>query len=354
MWSNVFKFTSFLDCLPAEVSKRGSPTFLSDHACVCVCQKIKKWARVYGNMAPKNVYKPKSDKCMKQTCNAPFWGDVGIKKWSPFSPTVSIFKCQKMALRITKQKQKGDQNGGLQVCFVHLSILGGFQANFVALLPYTRAQFWICHVWRQKSMKPTFFFGNDLEICHDKGICSKMDTLTCLPAKKGGLKYNPPFFAGHQPFAVISTLLQKSKHTSDYEYWTNTEILQDDNLVWTLEWAKYKVTYIWCHLFSLGTHLNSWSKVSKELSLYSESLSFDCQWFLPKLDCHSRPKCILCCHRRRGKSQSSPTPTSITPQLWPRPGKCICWWSFQNLPNFFSLVNDYEYITVLSSSLNFS
>ena len=27
---------------------------------------------------------PKSDKRIKQTCNPPFWGDVGIKKWSRF------------------------------------------------------------------------------------------------------------------------------------------------------------------------------------------------------------------------------------------------------------------------------
>ena len=27
---------------------------------------------------------PKSAKCIKQTCSLPFWGDVGIEKWSPF------------------------------------------------------------------------------------------------------------------------------------------------------------------------------------------------------------------------------------------------------------------------------
>ena len=27
---------------------------------------------------------PKSAKRIKQTCSTPFWGDVGIKKWSPF------------------------------------------------------------------------------------------------------------------------------------------------------------------------------------------------------------------------------------------------------------------------------
>jgi len=29
-------------------------------------------------------YAPKSGKCIKQTPTPPFWGDVGVKKWSQF------------------------------------------------------------------------------------------------------------------------------------------------------------------------------------------------------------------------------------------------------------------------------
>ena len=54
-----------------------------------------------------------------------------------FLPKVPVFKCEKMALRMRKQKN-GDhffmptspQNDGLHVCFMHSSLLGGFWANF--------------------------------------------------------------------------------------------------------------------------------------------------------------------------------------------------------------------------------
>ena len=50
---------------------------------------------------------------------------------------VPIFKCQKMALRLPKQKNRdhflmptSPQNGRFHVCFMRLSLLGGFWANF--------------------------------------------------------------------------------------------------------------------------------------------------------------------------------------------------------------------------------
>ena len=44
---------------------------------------------------------PKSAKCIKQTCPLPFWGDVGIEKWSPFfgfGPLSAIFCRVKTAI----------------------------------------------------------------------------------------------------------------------------------------------------------------------------------------------------------------------------------------------------------------
>ena len=55
-------------------------------------------------------FSSKSGKHMKQMSNPPFWGDVGVKKWSPFfnsaarspifghlnMPKVPIFRCPKM------------------------------------------------------------------------------------------------------------------------------------------------------------------------------------------------------------------------------------------------------------------
>ena len=78
---------------------------------------------------------------MKQMSTPPFWGDVGVKKWSPFldsgtrspifghlkMPKVPIFRCPKMGLRAPESKN-GDhfftrtppQNGGLGICFMCL------------------------------------------------------------------------------------------------------------------------------------------------------------------------------------------------------------------------------------------
>ena len=82
--------------------------------------------------------------------SAPFWGDVGVEKWSRFfvsAPEVPFFgtgkrailakvpvlKCQKMALRAPKQKNRdhfstptSPQNGAELVCFVRLALLGWF------------------------------------------------------------------------------------------------------------------------------------------------------------------------------------------------------------------------------------
>ena len=51
-------------------------------------------------------------------------------------PKMPVFKCQKMALRVLKQKN-GDhflmptppQNGVEHVCFMHLALLGGVKAK---------------------------------------------------------------------------------------------------------------------------------------------------------------------------------------------------------------------------------
>ena len=80
----------------------------------------------------------------------PFWGDVGVKKWSPFLvagaevpffgtqkrallPKVPNFGYQKTLLWVPESKN-GDhfltptspQNGGIDVCSVRLSFLRGF------------------------------------------------------------------------------------------------------------------------------------------------------------------------------------------------------------------------------------
>ena len=97
---------------------------------------------------------PKSDKRIKQMSIPPFWGDVGIKKWPPFfcfgirSATFwhlktgtfgesALFQVPKMGLLAPKSKnedhfftQTSPKNGGLHICFVRLSLLGGFYANF--------------------------------------------------------------------------------------------------------------------------------------------------------------------------------------------------------------------------------
>ena len=87
----------------------------------------------------------KSGKRIKQMSIPPFWGDVGVKKWSPFldsaaqSPifghlkvgTFPIFRCLKMGLWAPKSKI-GDYfftptpplNGGLHICFMCLPLLG--------------------------------------------------------------------------------------------------------------------------------------------------------------------------------------------------------------------------------------
>ena len=82
--------------------------------------------------------------------SAPFWGDVGVEKWSlffvsapkvPFFGTgkrailakVPVLKCQKMALWAPKQKKRDHfllpttpQNGKQHVCFMRIAFLGGF------------------------------------------------------------------------------------------------------------------------------------------------------------------------------------------------------------------------------------
>ena len=89
-------------------------------------------------------FSSKSGKHMKQMLNPPFWGGVGVKKWSPFldsaarSPifghlkigTFGIFRCPKMGLRAAESKN-GDhfftptspQNGGFDTCFMCLPLL---------------------------------------------------------------------------------------------------------------------------------------------------------------------------------------------------------------------------------------
>ena len=57
---------------------------------------------------------------------------------------VPIFKCQKMGLLAPESKngdhfftQTSPKNGGLHICFVRLSLLGGFWANFEKLIFWT-------------------------------------------------------------------------------------------------------------------------------------------------------------------------------------------------------------------------
>ena len=66
-----------------------------------------------GNFSKLANNSSKSGKRLKQMCHPPFWGDVGVKKWSPFldsgtrSPifghlkvgTFPIFRCPKMGLK---------------------------------------------------------------------------------------------------------------------------------------------------------------------------------------------------------------------------------------------------------------
>ena len=88
---------------------------------------------------------------MKQVPSPPFWGGVRVKKWSPFfdsgarspifghlkMPKVPIFRCPKMGLRAPESKN-GDhfftptspQNGGIDICFMRLPLLGELLANF--------------------------------------------------------------------------------------------------------------------------------------------------------------------------------------------------------------------------------
>ena len=94
---------------------------------------------------------PNIGKRIKQMSIPPFWGDVGVKKWSPFldsgarSPIfghlemgkVPTFRCPKMGLRVPESKN-GDhfftptspQNGGIDICFMRLPLLGELLANF--------------------------------------------------------------------------------------------------------------------------------------------------------------------------------------------------------------------------------
>ena len=58
----------------------------------------------------KFAYNPsKSGERTKQISNPPFWGDVSIKKWSPFvcygTPKVPFLKCPKRALWVPKQNK---------------------------------------------------------------------------------------------------------------------------------------------------------------------------------------------------------------------------------------------------------
>ena len=73
----------------------------------------------------------------------PFWGDVGMKKWSPFLvfgtrtqallPKVHNLGYKKMVLWVPETKN-GDhffmstspQNGGKDICSLRLSLLSGF------------------------------------------------------------------------------------------------------------------------------------------------------------------------------------------------------------------------------------
>ena len=65
-------------------------------------------------------YASKSGKCIKQTPTPPFWGDVGVKKWSQFfysgtlkpifghlkMGTFGISRCPKMGLRVPESKSE--------------------------------------------------------------------------------------------------------------------------------------------------------------------------------------------------------------------------------------------------------
>ena len=70
---------------------------------------------------------PKSDKRIKQTCNPPFWGDVGIKKWSRFF-------CFGIRSAIFWHLKTGTF-GGFWANFQNLLFLDSFGAIFPAWRP---------------------------------------------------------------------------------------------------------------------------------------------------------------------------------------------------------------------------
>ena len=79
----------------------------------------------------------KSAKQIKYMCSLPFWGVVGVKKWSPFfrSASFSTWKGAKDNFFMPTTPQ----TVGLHVCFIRLALLVGF----------------IFIVWGHSSMSPS-------------------------------------------------------------------------------------------------------------------------------------------------------------------------------------------------------